>query len=160
MGLFESARRPAKTTQQYLPWRFLFPSPAPPRKKHPCPTQHVSPSNFPSPVFCPRDRSHSQSPSVNPGNDHVLTSSRTHISILLSSHGNNDRVASHPESDFTSSQDLAPHPKWQIQQNDQEQHSPNKLNRDVCPHNGLGLPLTYPSPGANPTIYPSSLPPE
>ena len=33
MGLFESARRPAKMTQQYLPWRFLFPSPAPPRKE-------------------------------------------------------------------------------------------------------------------------------
>ena len=33
MGLFESACRPAKTTQQYLPWRLLFPSPTPPRKK-------------------------------------------------------------------------------------------------------------------------------
>jgi hypothetical protein len=46
----------------------------------------------------------------------------------------------------------------QIQQNEEEHHSPSKRNRDVCLHNGPGLPLTDPSPGTNPSIYPSSLP--
>ncbi len=51
-----------------------------------------------------------------------------------------------------------PHPKNQIQQNEQEQHSPNNHNHDVCPHNGSGLSLTDPSPGVKPSMYPSSLP--
>jgi hypothetical protein len=55
-----------KHTMLNVSWSFLFTSPAPPRKKHPRPTQNVSPSNFPSPVRWPRDRSHSQSPSTNP----------------------------------------------------------------------------------------------
>ena len=45
MGLFESARRPAKTTQQYLLWRLLFPSPDPPRKNQQ-PTQKRLPIKF------------------------------------------------------------------------------------------------------------------
>ncbi len=46
MGLFNSARRPAKTDPADVPWRILFPPPAPPRKKHPQPTQNALPSDF------------------------------------------------------------------------------------------------------------------
>ena len=46
MGLFNSARRPAKTDPADVPWRFLFPPPAPPRKNHPQPTQNALPSDF------------------------------------------------------------------------------------------------------------------
>ncbi len=49
------------------------------------------------------------------------------------------------------------HPRA-IFQNKQENHSPTKRNTVACPRNGPGLPPTGPSPGANPLIYPSSLP--
>ena len=62
MGLFESVRRPAKTTQQYLPWRLHFPSHAPPRKKINNLPKNASPSNLPSPVYLSRHRSHRQAP--------------------------------------------------------------------------------------------------
>jgi hypothetical protein len=40
-----------KTTQQSVPWSFLFPSPTPPRKNHPQPTQKRLPiKTSPSPV--------------------------------------------------------------------------------------------------------------
>jgi hypothetical protein len=39
------------------------------------------------------------------------------------------------------------------------QQPPQKeRNRDVCPGNWSGLSDHWPSPGVNPTIYPSSLP--
>ena len=44
---------------------FLFPSPAPPKKKHPQPTQKCLPIKFPI-TSAPRDRFHGQSPSANP----------------------------------------------------------------------------------------------
>jgi hypothetical protein len=44
-----------------------LPLPRPPKEKnYPQPTQNVFPSNFPSPVLCPRDRSHRQSLSTSP----------------------------------------------------------------------------------------------
>ena len=48
MGLFNSARRPAKTdpADVPVPWRFLFPPPPRPEKNHPQPTQNALPSDF------------------------------------------------------------------------------------------------------------------
>jgi hypothetical protein len=43
-------------------------------------------------------------------------------------------------------------------QNKWAHHSWSKRNAVACPRNGAGLPPTVPSPGANPPIYPSSLP--
>ena len=46
MGLFNSARRPAKTDPADVSWRFLSPPPPRPEKKHPQPTQNALPSDF------------------------------------------------------------------------------------------------------------------
>ena len=124
----------------------LFPSPAPPRKKHPQPTRKRLLIESPSPVSCPRNRFPGPSPSVNPctgphakdshpkpASDCALTPSRARISSPLA---------------ITREQRRALF-----------QHPPQKeRNRDVCPRNGPGLSLTGPSPGANPPTYPSSLP--
>jgi hypothetical protein len=61
MGLFESACRPA-TDPADRDLTLSLPPPAPPRKKsttHPKMSPHQT---SPSPVLCPRDRSHSQTP--------------------------------------------------------------------------------------------------
>jgi hypothetical protein len=67
MRLFERVCRPAKTTQQFLPLHFLFPSPVSPRKKHPRPTQRLV----------------TKDSRPNPGSDRVLTPSRGRISRPL-----------------------------------------------------------------------------
>jgi hypothetical protein len=76
---------------------------------------------------------------------------------LLTSHGNNDRGVSHPESDL---RHLPPHPKIQIQQNEKEQHPPKETQTRRVHTMGQDYPLTDPSPGAKSTIYPFSLPQE
>ncbi len=64
--MFGDSCRPAKTTHQYFTLESPLPLPRPPKKKiHNLP-KNVSPSNFPSPVWWPRDRFHGQSPSANP----------------------------------------------------------------------------------------------
>ena len=137
--MFGNSRRPAKTTQQYVPWSFLFPSP---RK-----TIHNLPKNASSsrplePTCWPRDRFHGQPPFTNqlqrtsvddshpePADDRVLPPSSTLISSPLVSRGHNDR----------------------------DTHPPNVTA--TCPRAmGQDYPTTGPSPGVNPTIYPSSLP--
>jgi hypothetical protein len=123
-----------------------LPLPRPPKKKHPQPTRERLLIESPSPVRCPRNRFPGPSPSVNPctgphakdshpkpASDCALTPSRARISSPLAIAREQRRALF--------------------------QHPPQKeRNRDVCPRNGPGLPPTGPSPGANPPIYPSSLP--
>ncbi len=77
-----------QTPQQYVPWSSSSPPLTPPKKNYPQPTQNVSPSNFPSPVLCPRDRSHRQSPSVSPVQRTPAkgftprTSKRPHVDVI------------------------------------------------------------------------------
>ena len=97
----------------------------------------------------------------------MLTPSRVHISrpselesqALLPPHGNNDRDVSHPESDLRHQRIWLSTPGATSNKTSKSNIPPHKLNHDVCPHMGQGYPLTGPSPGANPPIYPSSLPP-
>ena len=63
-----------------------------------------------------------------------------------------------PECDLRCQRCTQGPPKSHLQ-NKQEHHFPTKRNAVACPRNGPGLPPTGPSPGSNPPIYPSSLPP-
>jgi hypothetical protein len=79
--------------------------------------------------------------------------------LKYSCHRTGTTTAPHPkpECDLRCQRCTQDPPKSHLQ-NKQEHHSPTKRNAVACPHNGSGLPPTGPSPGANPPIYPSSLP--
>ena len=147
-----------------------LPLPRPPKKKHPQPTRKRLLIKSPSPVRCPRNRFPGPSPSVNPcigphakdshpkpASDCVLTPSRARISSpLATGQGTTTAPRSTPECDLRDQRCAKNH--QEPSQNKQEHHSPTKRNAVACPRNGPGLPPTGPSPGANPPIYPSSLP--
>jgi hypothetical protein len=101
---------------------------------------------LPSPVFCPRDRSHRQSPSANPVQ-------RTSVKGSTPTTRKRPRVDTIKNALFESSCHWAETVTGSLQQPPQKER-----NRDVCPRNGPGLPLTGPSPGADPPTYPPSLP--
>ena len=131
MGLFNSARRPAKTDPADVPWRFLFPPPPRPEKNiHNLP-KTPSHQTSSSPMRCPRGRFPEQSPSTNelrgPRRGFVSgTNKRPRVSTVKT------RISS-----------LLP------LRDTPTKHFPHQTQPDVCPCNGPGLPLTRPSPGAN-----------
>jgi hypothetical protein len=146
MRLFESVCSPAKTTQQYLPWILLFPSPAPPRKKsttypktsphqishHQCAVPGIDHIGSPHPwIQCSGPLQ--KDPHLKPASDRALTPSRTRISSPL---------------------DIA-----REQKRARSNHLPRRNTTGTCfLAMGQDYPFTGPSPGANPLIYPSSLP--
>ena len=118
---------------------------------------------------CPRNRFPGPSPSVNPcigphakdshpkpASDCVLTPSRARISSPLAT-AREQQPHHAPPRNVTYVSEM-PKNHQEPSQNKQEHHSPTKRNAVACPRNGPGLPPTGPSPGANPPIYPSSLP--
>ena len=134
LGLFESACRPAKTTQQHLPWRFLFPSPTPPRKKNQQPTRKCFPINLASPVS-PRDRSHRQAP--------IRKSSASDPCT-----GPPPKTSKRPRVDAIKNAHLEPSCHCAGTATGSFQHPPQKeRNRDVCPRNGPGLSVYWPQSG-------------
>ena len=152
MDLFENTCRP-KHDPAECDLVFSLPPPAPSRKTvHNLPKTSLH-QDVPSPMFCPRDRSHDQSPSMKqlcgprrgfippePTNDHVLTPSRTLISSSL--------VIARTTTSVT-----RPTAECDLR------HQRILFQQKECPHNGPDpdYPLTGPSPGVNPTIHPSSL---
>jgi hypothetical protein len=139
MRLFERVCRPAKTTQQFLPLHFLFPSPAPPRKKHPRPTQRlVTKDSHP-----------------NPGSDRVLTPSRRRISRPLATAQEQrpyrapNRNVSYVIRGSRSCPHQESHPSKQAGTNT----PPTSTIRSCAHAMDQGYPLTGPSPGDNPPTY-------
>jgi hypothetical protein len=139
MGLFNSACRPAKTDPTGRDLALSLPPPVPTRKKHPQPAQNAFPSRLPHhPCAAPgadsRNNPHLRmncadlSEDSCPGRirDHVLVSSRTHIS-------------------------RPPAIAWE--QRPSIFHT--KRNPTCARAIGQDYPLTRPSPGTNLTIYPS-----
>ncbi len=152
-GLFGTRVVLRKTSELYDHWSSTsLPHPTQKKNIHVLP-KNVSPSNFPSPVCWPKDRFPGQTPSVNPSAADPCTRIHTqnpqvtvcwhrqeHASqTLLSLHGNNVRVATQTRMWLTSSEDLAPHPKSQIPQNEQEKTFPHQHNPVTCSRNGPGL---------------------
>ena len=142
MGLFESARRPA-TDPADGALTLSLPHP-PPQEKNQQPTQKCLPIKLPhhqcaapgtdpidkTPSVNPVYRTHVKDSHPKPASDHVLTSSRTHIS----SHCGEQR-------------------------RDRSNNLPRRITTATCVRAmGQDYPFTGPSPGANPPIYPSSLP--
>ena len=131
------------------------------KKKHPQPTQNGSVSNVPSPIHCPRDRSHDQSPSTNPvqrtpakgftPQKHQGTMYYHHQELtsqtLLSSHGNNDRGAPQPECDLRHQRVLPPPTKDQIHKNEQEEAFPYQAQPWRDPFNRTRLSTHCPQSG-------------
>ncbi len=74
MQLFENTCRPVKTTQQFLPLRFLFPSPTPPKKK--------TSTSYPK-TSCYKQRPVTKDSRPKPTSDRVLPPSSGHISSPL-----------------------------------------------------------------------------
>ena len=115
-----------------------LPLPRPPKKKHPQPTRKRLLIKSPSPVRCPRNRFPGPSPSVNPcigphaKDSHPKTRKRLRADSVKNTH-------------------LKPS-CHRTRNNNRTTHAA------ACPRNGPGLPPTGPSPGADPPIYPSSLP--
>jgi hypothetical protein len=127
-----------KTTQQSVPWSFLFPYPAPPRKK----TIHNLPKNA-SPSRPPHHQclTKGKTPCAVPIYESTVRISQrirarvnkrprvsaiktTLLKALLPSRGNND------------------------------QGSPHQTQPDVCPHSGPGPPANPPQSGGQPTHLP------
>ncbi len=105
MGLFKSAHHPAKTDPAERDLSLSLPPPAPPRKKHPQPTQNVFPLKLPHHQCTVPGADSLSSPHLRmicsdlaedscPGriSDHVLAPSRTHIQALPPSRGHNDQA--------------------------------------------------------------------
>jgi hypothetical protein len=127
-----------KTTQQSVPWSFLFPSPTPPRKNHPQPTQKRLPiktSLSPVPdqgadslgrphlrINC-TDLTEDSSPGTNK-RPRVSVIKTTLLKVFLSSRGNSDQVFP----------------------------TPNATR--CCPRNGSGPPDNPPQSGGQPTHLP------
>ena len=134
----------AKTPRQPCPGAPL-PLPLPPQEKNQQPTRKCFPINLASPVR-PRDRSHRQAP--------IRESSASDPCT-----GPPPKTSKRPRVDVIKNAHLEPSCYCSGTATGSFQQPPQKeRNRDVCPRNGPGLPLTGPSPGANPPIYPSSLP--
>jgi hypothetical protein len=128
MGLFNSARRPAKTDPDDVSWRFLFPPPSRPEKTiHNLP-KTPSHQTSSSPMRCPRGRFPEQPPSTNelcgprrgfvPGTNKRprVTTVKTRISSLL------------PSRDTTT------------------KHFPHQTQPDVCPCNIWARTTRSPAP--------------
>ena len=123
-----------------------LPLPRPPKKKDQQPPPKRLPSSLSSPVRCRRDRSHRQSPSANPVQ-------RT------SAKGSTPRTSKRPRVDaiknalFESSCHCAGTGRAR------SNNLPRRNATATCARAmGQDYPSTGPSPGANPPIYPSSLP--
>ena len=138
MGLFKSAHHPAKTDPAERDLSLSLPPPAPPRKKHPQPTQNDFPLRLPHHQCAAPGADSLSSPHLRmncadlaedscPGriSDHVLAPSRH------ASHASCHRGTQRPSISHT------------------------KRNPTCAPAMGQDYPLTRPSPGANRPIYPS-----
>ena len=139
MGLFKSTHHPAKTDPAERALALSLPPPAPPRKKHPQPTQHAFPLRLPHHQCAAPEADSLSSPHLRmncadlaedscPGriSDYVLAPSRT-------------RISSPPA----------------IAQAQRPSISHTKCNPTCACAMGQDYPLTRPSPGANRPIYPS-----
>ena len=172
MGLFKRARSPPKNDSAVLALALPLPLPRPPKKKrsttypktpphqishHQCTYPVIDPIGKP-PSVNPVQWTPAKDPHPEPANDHALTSSRTHISSPLVTAREQQPWCTPTRMWLTSSENLSPHPKSQMQQNEQEQHSPPSATRSCARAMSQDYPFTGPSPGVNPTIYPSSLP--
>jgi hypothetical protein len=129
-----------------VPWCSSSPPPPPPEKKHPRLYPKTSPLSFHHQCSDPRidpigkppfanavHRTHAKDSHPRPASDRALTSSRTRISSPLAIEREQRRACSNslPRRNTTATRARAM---------------------------GQDYPLTGPSPGANPPIYPSSLP--
>ena len=137
MGLFNSARRPAKTDPADVPWRFLFPPPPRPEKTiHNLP-KTPSHQTSSSPMRCPRGRFPEQPPSTNelrgPRRGFVPgTNKRLRVSTVKNTHF---KPSCH-RADTTT------------------KHFPHQMQPDVCLRNGPGLPAHPPQSGGQPPHLP------
>jgi hypothetical protein len=165
-----------KTSQQYVALEFRFPSPSPPGKttstsypkKSPHPWQ-VSHHQCADPRIDSLDSPHLESKYNGPlhknshpkaASDRVLTPSRARISSPLAT-AREQRPYHTPNWNVTyvirgsrSWSHQEPHPSKQAGAN----IPPRSAIRPRARAMGQGYPLTGPSPGATPPIYPSSLP--
>ena len=139
MGLFKSTHHPAKTDPAERALALSLPPPAPPRKKHPQPTQNAFPLRLPHHQCAAPEADSLSSPHLRmncadlaedscPGriSDYVLAPSRT-------------RISSPPV----------------IARTQRPSISHTKCNPTCACAMGQDYPLTRPSPGANRPIYPS-----
>ena len=157
MGLFERARRPEKTTQQYLPCRFLFPSPAPPKKKINNLPKNASPSNLPSPVYLSRHRSHRQAPiHKSSASDYwkgfiPRTIKRPRVDVIKNEHlepschctGTTTVVLPNQNVTYVIRESSSPHPRTRFPKRARATF-PTKRNPVACPRNEPGLCFHWP----------------
>ncbi len=135
-----------ENASEVVPWSSSSPPPSPPRKKstthpktsphqishHQCADPGIDPIGKP-PSVNPVHRTQSKDSHPKPGSDRTLTSSRTLISSPLTIEREQRRVRSN--------------------------NLPRRNVTTTCTRTMVqDYPFTGPSPGANPTIYPSSLP--
>jgi hypothetical protein len=112
-----------------------LPLPRPPKKKSNNPPKNVSPSNLPSPVNCPRDRSHRLAP--------IRDSSASDPCK-----GFPPKTSKRPRVDTIKNASVEPSCHRVGTSTGSFQQSPRKeRNRDVCPSNRPGLSVHWPQSG-------------
>jgi hypothetical protein len=140
-----NSRCPAKTPRQSCPGVPL-PLPRPTKKKINNPPKNVSPSNLPSPVHCPRDRSHRQAP--------IRESSASDPCK-----GFPPKTSKRPRVDAIKNAPVDPSCHRAGTSRARSNSLPRRNATATCARAmGQDYPFTGPSPGANPPIYSSSLP--
>ena len=165
------ARVVQRPTLLTVPWRFLFP-PRPPKKKNQQPTQKMSPhQTSPSPVRCPRDRSHRQAPiRESSASDPCKgfppkTSKRPRVDAIKNLSVEPSCHCTGTTTVVRSNQNVT----YVIRDALRTTKSHLKTSRSTIPPPiamrsraramSQDYPLTDPSPGTNQHTYPSSLPP-
>lgn len=150
MGLFDNTCRPSKNDPAVRVLSLSLPHPRPPptrdqKKNHPQPTQNAPPSNFLITGELPQGQIPwtvpiHESSAVDPCKGFTpRTRNRPRVNTLKNAHLNPSRhrtctttVPCPTRMWLTSSESPAP-TKGHLQQNEQEQHSHTKRNRDACP---------------------------
>ena len=163
-----NSRCPAKTPRQSCPGVPL-PLPRPPKKKINNPPKNVSPSNLPSPVRCPRDRSHRQAPiressASDPCKGFPPKTRKPRVDVIKNAPVEPSCHCTGTTTVVRSNQNVT----YVIRDALRTTKSHLKTSGSIIPPPsamrsraramGQGYPPTGPSPGANPPIYPSSLP--
>jgi hypothetical protein len=164
MGLFETTCLLRKRLNSTCPDGSSSPPPPPPRNNHPQPTQNTHPIKFPhyqcvvsgtDPMNSPHPRIQCTHPE--PASDRTSDLKNTHLKP--SRHRTGTTTVTHPQQNVTYViRGSCPHqgPSSTKRAGSTFPHQPQPRH---VPHTmGQDYPVTVPSPGANPPIYPSSLP--
>ena len=178
MGLFEDASRPAKNDPDERDLAFSLPRPRPPptraqKKNHPQPTQNDPPIKLPhyqcdAPGIDPMVRPPSTNPvqrtpakhsHPEPAIERALVTSRTRISTPLVIPRTNDRDVPPNQNVTYVIRESCPHHQGSDSTKRARASIPTPSAPRRVPTQWVrNYPITGPSPGANPPIYPSSLP--